>query len=97
MVSGHMTAILISYILQSSPHRVTLVKTDLDRDSRIGGNSSWDLSEVDFCCPKNKPVEVASFILTLYNPFSNIGVSCYYQTERHTEEDTLQCFFSILL
>lgn len=59
-----MTAILISYILQSSPHRVTLVKTDLDRDSRIGGNSSWDLSEVDFCCPKNKPVEVASFIVT---------------------------------
>ena len=41
-----------------SRHRVTLVKAlTVTRDTRIEASSAWDLGEVSFCCPRNRPVE----------------------------------------
>ena len=41
-----------------SLHRLTLVKAlNVSRDSGIEADSAWDLGGVNFCCPRNMPVE----------------------------------------
>ena len=41
-----------------SRHRVTLVKAlNVTRDTRIEASSAWDLGDISFCCPRNRPVE----------------------------------------
>ena len=41
-----------------SRHRVTLVKArDVTRHTRIEASSAWDLGGVNFCCPRNRPVQ----------------------------------------
>ena len=58
-------SILLDYIdlgsLRQSNDKITLVKADdIDSNTNIMERSSWDLSDIDFCCPENGLVDLQS-------------------------------------
>ena len=59
---NHSLDTLLDYLnmdsFKPSKQKETFVKlVDLNRDTQITGKSSWDLTNIDFCCPENSPVD----------------------------------------
>ena len=47
---------------QASPDVITRIKlVNLDRETRIEATNAWDLSDIDYCCPENKAMDLDSF------------------------------------
>ena len=47
---------------KQSKNKQTLIKVaETNKDMKIIGKSSWDLSNISFCCSKNNPVQVHTF------------------------------------
>ena len=43
---------------QTSPDVITRLRVvNLDRETRIAARNSWDLSDLDYCCPGNKLID----------------------------------------
>lgn len=58
-------ATIIDYIdidtFKPSKHRKTLIKVvDVNRSTKVMAKSAWDLTNIDFCCPTNRPVKVSN-------------------------------------
>ena len=60
---------------QASPDVITRIRlVNLDREARIEASNSWDLSDIDYCCPENKLIDLESIQRTVEE---NIGrISC---------------------
>ena len=47
---------------KASPDVTTRIKlVNLDRETRIEATNAWDLSDIDYCCPENKAMDLDSF------------------------------------
>ena len=72
---------------QASPDVITRVRlVNLDRETRIEATNSWDLSDIDYCCPENKLIDLDSIRRTV-EVEENIGrISCDISQEEFEEQ-----------
>ena len=62
MMTNNTVDTLIDYLdldsFKPSKYKVTRIKVqNIDKETKILSKSSWDLSKVDFCCPKHQKVQ----------------------------------------
>ena len=71
---------------QASPDVITRIRlVNLDRETRIEATNSWDLSDIDYCCPENKLIDLDSIRRTV-EVEENIGrISCDISQEEFEE------------
>ena len=62
---------------QASPDVITRIKlVNLDRETRIEASNSWDLSDIDYCCPENKLIDLESIQRTVEVEENIDRISC---------------------
>ena len=71
---------------QASPDVITRIKlVNLDRETRIEASNAWDLSDIDYCCPENKLIDLESIQRTVEVEENIERISCDISQEEFEE------------
>ena len=71
---------------QASPDVITRIKlVNLDRETRIEASNAWDLSNIDYCCPENKLIDLESIQRTVEVEENIERISCDISQEEFEE------------
>ena len=71
---------------QVSSDVITRIKlVNLDRETRIEASNSWDLSDIDYCCPENKLIDLESIRRTVEVEENIDRISCDISQEEFEE------------
>ena len=72
---------------QASPDVITRIRVvNLDRETRIAARNSWDLSDIDYCCPENKLIDLESIQRTVEAEENIARISCDISQEDFEEQ-----------
>ena len=71
---------------QASSDVITRIKlVNLDRETRIEASNAWDLSNIDYCCPENKLIDLESIQRTVEVEENIERISCDISQEEFEE------------
>ena len=71
---------------QASPDVITRIKlVNIDRETRIEASNAWDLSDIDYCCPENKLIDLESIRRTVEEEENIDRISCDISQEEFEE------------